>query len=101
MAQKLGFPYFGLSLNTLIFFVGFILSILTFLLFNVYNNAIILGLLRFLGLFLTGWSLLGFAVNKDMLEGQRFIAFFFALLILVGLFAVYFSHTVGFGFLVV
>jgi len=101
MSQKLGFPYFGLSLNTLIFFVGFILSILTYLLFKVYPNLLILGLLQFIGLFLTGWALIGYAVNKDMLEGQRFIAFFFALLVLVGIFAFAFAHpiTMGFGIL--
>jgi len=101
MSQKLGFPYFGLSLNTLIFFVGFLLSIVSFLVFKLDNIAALMGVLRFLGVFLTAWALIGYAVNKDMLEGQRFIAFLFALLVLVGLFAVQFVHpiTVGFGVL--
>jgi len=98
MSQKLGFPYFGLSLNTLIFFVGFLLSIVTFLVFKVDNILMVTGILRFLGVFLTGWALIGYAVNKDMLEGQRFIAFLFALLVLVGLFAVYFVHPIGLVF---
>jgi len=105
MAQKLGFPYFGLSLNTLIFFVGLILSFLTFLVFNLVQPPpltataqAIIGVLAFAGVFLTGWSLLGYAVSKDMTEGQRFIAFFFALLVLVGIFAVYFGHAVGVTF---
>jgi len=98
MSKELGFPYFGLSLNTLIFFVGFLLSIVTFLVFKVDNIASVVGILRFLGVFLTAWALLGFAVNKDMLEGQRFIAFLFALLVLVGLFAVEFVHPIIVGF---
>jgi len=101
MSQKLGFPYFGLSLNTLIFFVGLILAVLYFLVFAVASGqALILGLLQFLGVFLTGWALLGFAVSKDMLEGQRFIALFFALVVLVGLFALapYFAHPISIDF---
>lgn len=101
MSQKLGFPYFGTSLNTLIFFVGFILSILVFLVNAVAPTvALVLGLLEFLGVFLTGWALIGYAVNKDMLEGQRFIAIFFALLMLTGLFAVYLLHNVGIAFII-
>lgn len=99
MSQKLGFPYLGLSLNTLIFFVGFLLSIVVFLLENVAASQLaIIGILEFFGVFLTGWSLLGFAVNKDMLEGQRFIAILFAFLVLTGLFAVYLGHAVGLSF---
>lgn len=102
MSQKLGFPYFGLSLNTLIFFVGFLLSIVTFLVFKLDATLLsVLGILRFAGVFLTGWALIGFAVNKDMLEGQRFIALLFALLVLVGLFAVPFLHTISVTFGVV
>jgi hypothetical protein len=96
MSQKLGFPYFGTSLNTLIFFVGFILSLLVFIVTAVApTQALILGFLDFLGVLLTGWALIGYAVNKDMLEGQRFIAIFFALLVLTGLFAVYLLHPIG------
>jgi hypothetical protein len=100
MSQKLGFPYFGTSLNTLIFFVGFILSILVFLVNALALPAVVLGILEFLGVFLTGWALIGYAVNKDMLEGQRFIALLFALLMLTGLFAVYLVHPIGITFTV-
>jgi len=98
MSQKIGFPYFGLSLNTLIFFVGFLLSIVTFIVFKLDPIASVLGVLQFLGVFLTGWALIGYAVNKDMLEGQRFIALLFALLVLVGLFAVAYLHVISIGF---
>jgi len=101
MSQKLGFPYFGLALNTLIFWIGLILSLLVFLVEAVASaQVLVIGLLEFIGVFLTGWSLIGFAVNKDMLEGQRFIAILFALLVLTGIFAVYLVHPVGLSFTV-
>ncbi len=98
MSQKLGFPYFGTSSNTWIFFVGFILSILVFLFIGASLPAAAVGVLEFFGVFLTGWALIGYAVNKDMLEGQRFIAILFALLMLTGLFAVYLVHPIGITF---
>jgi len=88
MSQKLGFPYFGLGLSTLIFFVGFLLSIVTFIVFKLDPSLVAgLGFLEFLGVLLTGWALISFAVNKDMLEGQRFIALLFALLLVLSIFA--------------
>jgi hypothetical protein len=96
MSQKIGFPYFGTSLNTLIFFIGIILSVLVYIVtMAAPTQLLVLGLLDFLGVLLTGWALIGYAVNKDMLEGQRFIAIFFALLMLTGLFAVYLVKPVG------
>lgn len=88
-------------MNTLIFFVGLIFAVLFFLVGAAApGQALILGLLQFVGVLLTGWALMGFAVSKDMLEGQRFIAFFFALVVLVGLFALawYFAHPIGISF---
>jgi len=87
MSQKLGFPYFGLGMSTLIFFLGFLLSIVTFIVFKLDPIASALGVLEFLGVLLTGWALISFAVNKDMLEGQRFIALLFALLLVLSIFA--------------
>jgi len=99
MSQKLGFPYFGLGLNTLIFWIGLIFSLLVYLVVAIApTQALVFGILEFIGVFLTGWSLIGFAVNKDMLEGQRFIAILFALLVLTGIFAVYLMHPVGVTF---
>jgi hypothetical protein len=101
MSQKLGFPYFGLTMNTLIFWIGLIFSLLVYLVSAVTTGqAALLGILEFIGIFITGWSLIGFAVNKDMVEGQRFIALLFALLVLVGLFAVYLVHPVYLSFTV-
>lgn len=86
-------------MNSLIFFVGLILAVLVFVVQAVAPTQFLLfGLLEFVGVFLTGWALLGYAVSKDMLEGQRFIAIFFALLMLTGLFAVYLVHPVAISF---
>jgi hypothetical protein len=88
----------------MIFFIGLILSVLVFLIGSVApTQLLLLGLLEFVGVFLTGWALIGYAVSKDMLEGQRFIALFFALVVLVGLFALapYFAHTISIGFSIV
>jgi hypothetical protein len=74
-------------MSTLIFFVGFLLSIVTFIVYKLDPIASALGVLTFLGVLLTGWSLISFAVNKDMLEGQRFIALLFALLLVLSIFA--------------
>jgi cytochrome c oxidase assembly factor CtaG len=98
MSQKLGFPYMGLKANSLIFFVGIILSVLTYLFGGLYALGynvplILIEFLVFLGIFLTGWALLGFAVMKEMLEKQKLIAFLFAVILLAAVFSV----TVGFG----
>jgi len=90
MSQKLGFPYMGLKINTMIFFVGIILSALSFLFGVLYLYAYIplalLAIVRFLGIFLTGWALLGYAVMKEVLPKQRLIAFLFAIVLLATLF---------------
>jgi len=99
MSQKMGFPYFGVSLSSLLLFLGLILSVLVYIVTQLAASQVaILGILDFLGVFLTGWALISFAVSKDMLEGQRFIAVFFALLMLVGLFAVYLVHPIALSF---
>jgi len=80
----------------LILFVGLILAVLNFLVGQLAaGQALALGALEFLGVFLSGWSLISFAVSKDMLEGQRFIAFFFALVFVVIIFAVVGLHPIG------
>ncbi|WXG44730.1 MAG: hypothetical protein WED04_11985 [Promethearchaeati archaeon SRVP18_Atabeyarchaeia-1] len=99
MSQKLGFPYMGLKINTLIFFFGIIFAVLAMLIYglslppiSIVLPGILLAFLRFIGLFLTGWALLGFAVMKEMHQKQRLIAFLFAVIVLASVFAV----TVGF-----
>jgi len=82
MSQKLGFPFMGLKINTMIYFVGIILSVLSYL-FNVLAiSSVLLALFQFLGLFLTGWALLGYAVMKELLAKHRLIAFIFAIVLL-------------------
>jgi len=90
----------GLKINTLIFFVGIILALLTVLTTELalppFSYAVPLALIdffKFLGVFLTGWALLGFAVMKEMLQKQRLIAFLFAVILLAFVFTV----TVGFS----
>jgi len=91
----------GLKINSLLFFIGILLAVLTFitegLVFLGYAVPLVLiAFFRFLGVFLTGWALLGFAVMKEMLQKQRLIAFLFAIILL----AFVFSITVTFGWTV-
>jgi len=101
MSQKLGFPYMGLKMNSWLFFVGIILGVLTFITEGLVLEGyavplVLIAFFRFLGIFLTGWALLGYAVMKEMLQNQRLIAFFFAVILLASVFTV----TVGFGWTV-
>ena len=98
MSQKLGFPYMGLKVNTLIFFIGVLLSILTLLTSGLYFlgyavPVVLIAFFRFLGVFLTGWALLGYAVMKEMLGKQRLIAFLFAVILLAFVFSVTVNFT--------
>jgi hypothetical protein len=74
----------------MIFFVGIILSALSYLFFVLWFNGYVpialLAIVRFLGIFLTGWALLGYAVMKEVLPKQRLIAFLFAIVVLATLF---------------
>ena len=93
MSQKLGFPYMGLKINVLIFWIGILLSVLTFLTSGLYLlgyaiPVLLIGLLKFLGVFFTGWALLGFAVMKELTSKQRLTAFIFAIMLLTVLFFV-------------
>lgn len=97
MSQKLGFPFMGLKINTMIFFIGIILSALSYLLGVLYVAGyiplVLLAFVQFLGIFLTGWALLGYAVMKELLAKQRLIAFLFAVVLLSTILGVF----VGFG----
>jgi len=88
----------GLKINIMIYFIGIILSVLTYLFAGLYGLGyaiplILIAFLQFLGIFLTGWALLGFAVMKEMLQKQRLIAFLFAIIVLVSVFAVTVNFT--------
>jgi hypothetical protein len=97
MSQKLGFPYMGLKINTMIFFIGIILSALSYIFAVLYSAGylplVLLAFVRFLGVFLTGWALLGYAVMKEVLAKQRLIAFLFAIVLLTTLFTVSVTFT--------
>jgi hypothetical protein len=82
MSQKLGFPFMGLKINTMIFFIGIILSALSYLFTAIVISSVLLAFFKFLGIFLTGWALLGYAVMKELLPKQRLIAFLFAIVLL-------------------
>jgi len=90
----------GLKINSLIFFIGILLSLLTFLTSGLYAlgyavPTVLIAFLKFLGIFLTGWALLGYAVMKEMLQKQRLIAFLFAIILLVSVFITYAMVTYG------
>jgi len=98
MSQKLGFPYFGTGLTAIIFLIfGTLLSALYFIIYAALGAGLISAAVRFIGIFLTGWALIGFSVNKDLLPMQRLIATFFALLALVSMFYLP-NPIVSFGF---
>jgi hypothetical protein len=48
----------------------------------------LVGLIQFVGLFLTGWALLSFGLAKQLLPIQRTLALFFAAVLVAGLFHV-------------
>jgi len=83
----------GLKINTLIFWIGLLFSLLTFLTAGLFAMGyavpiVLIRLLMFIGEFLSGWALLGFAVMKEMLARQRLIAFLFAIILLASVFSV-------------
>jgi len=91
----------GLKISTLIFYIGIILGVLTYLFAGLYYEGyaipvVLIAFLQFIGIFLTGWALLGYAVMKEMLQKQRLIAFLFAIILLASVFSV----TVGFTWVV-
>jgi len=100
MSQKLGFPYLGTGLMAIIFLIfGVLFSTVVYLLGYIANTALIIAALRFIGIFFTGWALLAFSLNKDLLPMQRLIATFFALLTLVSVFYVFLKvPLLSFGF---
>jgi len=80
----MSFPYTSLKLTQLLFLVGLFLATLNVFLFACNVGLIVTSLLQFIGLFLTGWALLSFAVTKQLNKDQKLIAIVFALIVLVG-----------------
>jgi len=96
----------GLKLTSLLFFVGIILAVLSFLLWGLYSPPlsyaipiVLIALIDFLGVFITGWAMISFAVLKEMLQKQRLIAILFAVILVTAVFIstqpVIFAWTVG------
>jgi len=85
------FPYMSVKVNALLLWIGLILASLNVLLVVAItgsNGLLIVSLLRFIGVFLTGWALISFGLAKGMLPAQKDVALFFAAALLVGVFSV-------------
>jgi len=82
----MGFPYMDLKITQLLLLIGLLLASLNYFLIVAAAPVILTDLLQFIGLFLTGWALLSFAVMKQFNKDQKLIAIVFALIVLVGVF---------------
>jgi len=82
----MGFPYMDLKITQLLLLIGLLLASLNYFLIIAAAPVILTDLLYFIGLFLTGWALLSFAVMKQFNKDQKLIAIVFALVVLVGVF---------------
>jgi len=80
----MSFPYTSYKLTQLLFLIGIFLATLNVFLAAISVDVIVTTLLQFIGLFLTGWALLSFAVTKQLNKDQKLIAIVFALIILTG-----------------
>jgi len=82
----MGFPYMDLKITQILYLIGLFLGSLNYFLIAANVTAVLVDLLQFIGLFLTGWALLSFAVMKQLNKDQKLIAIAFALIVLVGVF---------------
>jgi len=81
-----GFPYVSVKLTNILFVIGLLLATLNLLFIAASLPLILTTLLTFVGVFITGWALLSYAVGKQLLSSQRFTAMLFAVIILTGVF---------------
>nr|MDO8100784.1 hypothetical protein [Candidatus Njordarchaeota archaeon] len=82
------FPYMSTKMNALLYFVALFIATLDIFLIAIGSPPVVLPFLMFIGVFITGWSLIGFMVAKQLLPVQRQIAAFFAVLLLTALLGV-------------
>jgi len=82
----MSFPYMNLKITQLLLLIGLFLASLNYFLLVAAAPVILTDLLQFIGLFLSGWALLSFAVTKQLNKDQKLIAIVFALIVLVGVF---------------
>jgi len=90
-----GFPYMSYKLTNLLLLIGLLLATLNLLFLGTGLPMILTTLVTFIGLFLTGWALISYAVSKQVLSSQRFVAILFAVIILTGVFGL--KILFGFG----
>ena len=90
-----GFPYMSYKLTNLLFFIGLLLATLNLLFVAAGLPLVLTSLVTFIGVFLTGWALISYAVSKQIIASQRFIAVLFAVIILVGVFGAKFLFSFG------
>jgi len=75
------------GLTGLVFLLGLIISTLGIVLFAVSGlPTYVIPVFWFIGLLLFGWALLSFALNPDLEDYQRNVAFFFLVLLVAFLF---------------
>jgi len=84
------FPYLNLKITSLLLWIGLIMGTLNVVLKTISGSAgvVIVALVNFIGVFITGWSLLSYGFAKQALPAQRSVALFFAAVLLVGIFGV-------------
>jgi len=83
-----GFPYMSYKLTSLLFAIGLFLATLNLFLAAGGISIALTSLIKFIGVFLTGWALISYAVTKQLLPFQRLVAAFFAALIVTGIFGI-------------
>nr|MDO8135620.1 hypothetical protein [Candidatus Njordarchaeum guaymaensis] len=80
------FPYMSYKLTNLLLVIGLLLGTLNVLFVGAGLPLVLTSLVTFIGVFLTGWALLSYAVSKQLVKNQRLIAMLFAVIILTGVF---------------
>jgi len=92
------FPYMSVKITSLMLWIGLILATLNILLATAITGSsglLIVSLVRFIGVFITGWALISYGFAKQMLPAQKDVALFFAAALLVGIFNVLVTFTLN------
>jgi hypothetical protein len=104
MSKNVGFPVMSTMITGILFVLGFLLATLGILMGALFyqtaapyitsTGVLVKGILFFIGLFLFLWAMLSYSLNPDLEDYQRNVAFLFAVLVTVILFAVGISFSV-------
>jgi len=88
MSKKVGFPVMSTTITGLLFLIGILLATLGIFLLApaLAISSTIVYILWFIGFFFFGWALLSYALNPELEDYQRNVAFFFVVLLVVVLF---------------